>query len=292
MRYLLRYHAEYRYSGPVFDQHNVLRVTPATTPQQRVRGFRVVVEPSARTRMYSDYFGTDVVEFNVPGEHERLAITAEGEVVNEEPDPPPDGGWELTKTDEYRSRGGEFLLHTGDEPGNGGLASLREAIAADSPRGTLEALCRVIPDRFEYRPGATFVGSTVDDLLEGGAGVCQDFVHLSLILLRDAGIAARYVSGYLFAGPPSTGQTPSNGGGNSVEVNTHAWVEALVPGSGGAESAWIGADPTNRKLAGDEHVKIGHGRHYGDVAPIRGVYRGAGGTTDHEVNVRMTRLTS
>ena len=285
MRFSLRYHAEYRYSGPVFDQHNVLRVTPATTPLQRVRGFRVVVEPSARTRTYSDYFGTEVVEFNVPGEHDRLAITAEGEVISEEPGTSPEGGWDLTKSDAYTSRGGEFLLHTDDEPGNGKLSSLREAIAADSPRETVEALCRVIPDRFEYRPGATFVGSTVDDLLEGGAGVCQDFVHLSLILLRDAGIAARYVSGYLFA-------APDNGGGNSVEVNTHAWVEALVPGPNGDEPAWVGADPTNRKLAGDEHVKIGHGRHYGDVAPIRGVYRGAGGTTGHEVNVRMTRLTS
>jgi transglutaminase-like putative cysteine protease len=285
MRYLLRYHAEYRYSGPVFDQHNVLRVTPATTPLQRVRGFRVVVEPSARTRTYSDYFGTEVVEFNVPGEHERLAITAEGEVVNEQPSGPPDGDWELTKADAYTARGGEFLLRADDEPGNGGLAELRAAIAADTPRETLKALCRVVPDRFEYKPGATFVGSTVDDLLEGGAGVCQDFVHLSLILLRDAGIAARYVSGYLFA-------ASGNGSGNSVEVNTHAWVEALVPGAEGEEAVWVGADPTNRKLAGDEHVKIGHGRHYGDVAPIRGVYRGAGGATGHEVNVRMTRVTS
>ena len=125
-------------------------------------------------------------------------------------------------------------------------------------------------------------------------------MHLSLILLRDAGIAARYVSGYLFAGPSSAGQAPRGSGGasaqlssgNSVEVNTHAWVEALLPGADGDEPVWIGADPTNRKLAGDEHVKIGHGRHYGDVAPIRGVYRGAGGTTGHEVNVRMTRLTS
>ena len=285
MRYQLRYHAEYRYSGPVFDQHNVLRVTPATTPLQRVRGFRVVVEPSARTRAYSDYFGTDVIEFNVPGEHERLAITAEGEVVNEEPAPPPDGSWDLTQTDAYTGRGGEFLLHSGDEPQNGRLTELHEAIATDSPRETLEALCRVVPDRFEYRRGVTFVGSTVDDLLDGGAGVCQDFVHLSLILLRDAGIAARYVSGYLFAGP-------ENGAGNSVEVNTHAWVEGLVPGPDGEEPTWVGADPTNRKLAGDEHVKIGHGRHYGDVAPIRGVYRGTGGTAAHEVNVRMTRLTS
>jgi transglutaminase-like putative cysteine protease len=285
MRYQLRYHAEYRYSAPVFDQHNVMRVTPATTPLQRVRGFRVVVEPNARTRAYSDYFGTEVVEFNVPAEHDRLVITAEGEVVNEEPDPPLGGGWELTRTDEYTSRGGEFLLHSGDEPGNGRLAGLRDAIAADSPRETLEALCTVVPDRFEYRRGVTFVGSTVDDLLDGGAGVCQDFVHLSLILLRDAGIAARYVSGYLFAGP-------ENGQGNSIEVNTHAWVEALVPGPDGEEASWVGADPTNRKLAGDEHVKIGHGRHYGDVAPIRGVYRGSGGTADHEVSVRMTRVTS
>ncbi len=302
MRYLLRYHAEYRYSGPVFDQHNVLRVTPATTPLQRVRGFRVVVEPSARTRTYSDYFGTEVIEFNVPGEHERLAITAEGEVTTEEPAAPPEGGWDLTRAEAYTSRGGEFLLHTDDEPANGGLADLQDAIAADTPRATLEALCRVIPDRFEYRKGATFVGSTVDDLLEGGAGVCQDFVHLSLILLRRAGLATRYVSGYLFAGPPAAGQLPrgsgaaspqlSNGGGNSVEVNTHAWVEALVPGPAGEPASWVGADPTNRKLAGAEHVKIGHGRHYGDVAPIRGVYRGAGGTAGHEVSVRMTRLTS
>ncbi len=208
MRYLLRYHAEYRYSGPVFDQHNVLRVTPATTPLQRVRGFRVVVEPSARTRTYSDYFGTEVIEFNVPGEHERLAITAEGEVSTEEPAAPPDGGWDLTRAEAYTSRGGEFLLHTDDEPGNGGLAELHDAITADTPRATLEALCRVIPDRFEYRKGATFVGSTVDDLLVGGAGVCQDFVHLSLILLRRAGLATRYVSGYLFAGPPAAGQLP------------------------------------------------------------------------------------
>jgi transglutaminase-like putative cysteine protease len=284
MRFSLRYHAEYRYAGPVFDQHNVLRVTPATTPLQRVRGFRVIVEPSARTRTYRDYFGTEVVAFNVPGEHDRLVITAEGEISTEEPGDPPRGAWELARTDAYTARGGEFLLSTGDEPPNGGLAHLRVAIAGDTPRETLEALCRVIPDRFEYRRGVTFVGSTVDDLLEGGAGVCQDFVHLALILLRDAGIAARYVSGYLFA-------APEDGGDNdSVEVDTHAWVEALVPAADGGGATWVGADPTNRKLAGAEHVKIGHGRFYGDVAPIRGVYRGAGAAAEHKVSVRMTRL--
>ena len=285
MRFALRYHAEYRYSAPVFDQHNVLRVTPATTPLQRVRGFRVVVEPGARTLTYHDYFGTEVVAFNVPGEHDRLAITAEGEVVTEEPGAPPAGLWELIRAHAYTARGGEFLLHTDDEPANGALQELSAAIAEDTPRATLEGLCQVIPDRFEYRPGATFVGSTVDDLIEGGAGVCQDFVHLALILLRGAGIAARYVSGYLFT-------APENGGDASVEVDTHAWVEALLPGVDGEAATWVGADPTNRKLAGDEHVKIGHGRFYGDVAPIRGVYRGAAGEAEPEVSVRMTRLTS
>ena len=283
MRFSLRYHAEYRYDGPVFDQHNVLRVKPATTPLQRVRGFRLTVEPSARTRTYADYFGTEAIEFNVPGEHERLAITAEAEVTTQAPSEPVAASWEATRGKDYTDAGGEFLLHTDDEPGNGVLDDLHAAVRADAPDETLLRVCQVIPDRFEYRRGVTFVGSTVDDLLAGGAGVCQDFVHLALILLRQQGIAARYVSGYLFA-------TPKEGGGDSVEVDTHAWLEALLPGTDGGEPGWVGADPTNRRLAGEQHVKIGHGRFYGDVAPIRGVYKGSATGSEHEVSVKMTRL--
>jgi transglutaminase-like putative cysteine protease len=241
------------------------------------------VEPSARTRSYADYFGTEVVEFNVPGEHERLAITAEAEVTTEAPPPPTAGTWEASRESSYTDAGGEFLLHTDDEPRNGALDELHAAVRADAPHETLLRACQVIPDRFEYRPGATFVGSTVDDLLEGGAGVCQDFVHLALILLRQQGIAARYVSGYLFA-------APGDGGQDSVEVDTHAWIEALLPGQDGDRPGWVGADPTNRRLAGEKHVKIGHGRFYGDVAPIRGVYKGAAGSAQHDVSVKMTRL--
>jgi transglutaminase-like putative cysteine protease len=283
MRFALRYHAEYRYSEPVFDQHNVLRVKPTTTPLQRVRNFRLTVEPSARTRAHVDYFGTEAIEFNVAGEHDRLAITAEAEVTTEPPDEPPAAGSEGIRAPGYVDAGGEFLLSTGDEPRNGALADLHAAVDAQGPQETLLRVCDVIPERFEYRKGATFVGSTVDDLLEGGAGVCQDFVHLALILLRRRGIAARYVSGYLFA-------APGTGGGDSVEVDTHAWIEALLPAPNGGEPQWVGADPTNRKLAGDQHVKIGHGRFYGDVPPIKGVYKGAPGEAEHDVNVRMTRL--
>jgi transglutaminase-like putative cysteine protease len=283
MKFALRYRTEYRYSAPVFDQHNSLRVKPASGPLQRVRNFRLSVDPTARTRTYRDYYGTEVIDFNVAGEHERLAITAEGEVTTEAPSDPSAGGWEGARGEEYTTAGSEFLLRTDDEPRGGTLDALIEDVRQADPLATLEAVCELIPDRFEYSPGSTFVGSTVDDLLEAGGGVCQDFVHLSLILLRRHGIAARYVSGYLFA-------APEDGGTDSVEVDTHAWMEALLPSENGGGPAWVGADPTNRTLAGETHVKIGHGRFYGDVPPIKGVYRGAGGEAEHDVSVKMTRL--
>ena len=98
--------------------------------------------------------------------------------------------------------------------------------------------------------------------------MCQDFVHLSLVLLRRRGIAARYVSGYLWA-------APEDDGADSVEVDTHAWLEALLPGTDGrGEPVWVSADPTNRRLAAETHVKIGHGRFYSDVPPVKGLYMG------------------
>ena len=131
--------------------------------------------------------------------------------------------------------------------------------------------------------GVTYVGSTVEDLLEAGGGVCQDFVHLALILLRRHGIASRYVSGYLFAAPP-------DGGADSVEVDTHAWFELLLPDGGErGEPVWVGLDPTNRARADERYVKIGHGRHYDDVPPIKGVYRGVG-EAELSASVTMTRL--
>ena len=151
---------------------------------------------------------------------------------------------------------------------------------ADTPVGVLRKLVEVIPDRFEYRPGVTYVGSTVADLLAAGAGVCQDFAHLALLLLRRHGLGARYVSGYLWA-PPEGEEDAA-----SAEVQTHAWIEALLPGDDGL--TWVSADPTNRTLGGESHVKIGHGRHYADVPPIKGVFRGGAGSK-LSASVRMTR---
>jgi transglutaminase-like putative cysteine protease len=204
-------------------------------------------------------------------------------VATSAPPNPPEGSWRAAEGDGYRGRAIEFLLPYEGEPDDLRVDELVGLVRADTPLGTLERVVQVIPDRFEYRAGVTYVGSKVEDLLDAGAGVCQDFAHLALVLLRRNGIAARYVSGYLFAPPEGSEE------GDSAEVETHAWLEALVPpGEDGGEPLWVGIDPTNRCLAGEHYVKIGHGRHYRDVPPIKGVYRGTA-TAKLDASVRMHR---
>ena len=283
MNFAIRYATEYTYDEPVSDNLNALRVRPATTSNQRCDEFNVRVEPESRLGRHVDYFGTEVIEFGVSKPHSHLSIEVRARVVTSQPDDPPDASWSALEAGAYRDAAGEFLLAAPDEPDNGRLGEMLATTRARTPLATLGLLTELVPDRFEYRPGVTYVYSSIDDLLDGGAGVCQDFVHLALILLRRQGIAARYVSGYLFA-------APEDGGADSVEVDTHAWLEALLPGAGGrGEPVWVGADPTNRGLVGESHVKIGHGRRYADVPPIKGVYRG-GATAALNAGVKMTRL--
>jgi transglutaminase-like putative cysteine protease len=283
MHFAIRFLTEYVYDAPVSDNLNALRVRPATTSTQRCDEFTVRIDPEARVGRHSDYFGTEVLEFGIVRPHERLSIDVRARVVTADPPQPPDVAWAALDTEAYAEAAGEYLLPALDEPPPEMIEELCAAVRADTPLATVQRLCDLIPDRYEYRPGVTYVGSTVEEFLETGAGVCQDYVHLGLIMLRRTGLAARYVSGYLWA-------APEDEGADSVEVETHAWLEALLPGADGrGEPVWVGADPTNRQLAGEHHVKIGHGRHYADVPPVRGVYQG-NAHSQLEASVHMTRL--
>jgi transglutaminase-like putative cysteine protease len=283
LHFAIRYLTEYQYGAAVTDNLNALRVRPATTSSQRCDEFHTRIEPEARVSRHLDYFGTEVLEFGIPTAHEQLIIDVRARVVTSEPPEPPDGSWESLLSEAYLDAAGEFALPWQDQPVIHGLDDLHDALDADSPLETLELLCELVPDRFDYRPGVTYVGSTIGDLLKLRAGVCQDFVHLSLVLLRRRGIAARYVSGYLWA-------APEDGGADSLEVDTHAWLEALLPGTDGhGEPMWVGADPTNRTLAKETHVKVGHGRFYADVPPVKGLYLG-GATSQLTAAVSMSRL--
>ncbi len=268
MHFAIRYLTEYAYEGPVSDNLNALRVRPATTSCQRCDEFHTRIDPEARVSRYLDYFGTEVLEFGVPTEHERLTIDVRARVTTSDQPQSPEGAWEELRSESYLDAAGEFALPWQDQPAVEGLAEMQGALDCSTPLEAVQLLCELVPDRFEYRPGVTYVGSSVSDLLQAGAGVCQDFVHLSLLLLRRHGIAARYVSGYLWA-------APQDGGADSLEMDTHAWLEALMPGvQDGSEPVWVGVDPTNRRLAGETHVKIGHGRFYADVPPVKGLYMG------------------
>ncbi len=282
MHFAIRHLTEYHYDGSVSDNLNALRVRPATTSTQRCDEFHARIDPETRVSRHIDYFGTEVLEFGIPTSHDHLTIDVRARVVTSAPPDPPAGPWNALTTAGYGEAAGEYLLPWADEGLPARVDELTTAIRATSPLATLRLMCEFVPDEFAYRRGATYVGSTVADLLEAGAGVCQDFVHLGLILLRRHGIAARYVSGYLWA-------APEDGGSDSLEVDTHAWLEALLPGTDGrGEPVWVGADPTNRRLATETHVKIGHGRFYADVPPVKGVYRGPSASL--EAGVTMSRL--
>ena len=207
---------------------------------------------------------------------------------------------------EAASRGtdGRVLRHAGAQQhtchhlANPGAADQRRSrrAAAERVAGFAQSASDLIHERFEYVKGATHVNSSIADSLQVGAGVCQDFAHLLLGVLRKRGIPARYVSGYLVP------QNENNPAAKLEEViggqASHAWAEAYIPDSG-----WVPLDPTLGKPVGMRHVRVAYGRDYADVAPVRGVYKGHAGqrlsvdvsvrpAIDDEGNERMAETTA
>ena len=133
----------------------------------------------------------------------------------------------------------------------------------DDPLVSARELCAKLHDVFEYIPGHTHVDSPIEDILETGQGVCQDYAHVMASIVRGWGVPCRYVSGYL--GPETTGEATGE---------SHAWVECWFPGVG-----WLGFDPTNNTEGDERHVRVAIGRDYADVPPSRGVFRGNVGSS-------------
>ncbi len=177
MNYDIHYLIEYQYSGTVTDNLNTLRVRPANTATQRCDEFKVRLDPEARLTRHIDYFGAEVLEFGVARPHDRLRIDVNARVATSPPPEPPTGIWQSLRADPYQLAGTEYLQPAPDQPDDAAIADLAAAIYGETPLQTVLNLCEVIPNRFTYLPGATYVGSTIDDLLVGGAGVCQDFAH-------------------------------------------------------------------------------------------------------------------
>src|SRR5262245_720844 len=275
-RYRLIHVTEFRYDGPVSESYNTVRLRPRDDEFQSCLSFKLQTDPASRTSSYLDQCANWVHGLNVLGLHGAPRIDTQSLVHVYRPSTIPTESISLQAVDSVQDDFDEhfdFLAPTAYVPHPPALQRLIDAAELDGAPtlvGFGLKLASIIRDRFRYEKGATHVQSTVLDAIGTGAGVCQDFAHLMLAAVRMRGIPGRYVSGYLVPAS-ATGADPSAEdviGGQA----SHAWMEMLLPGFG-----WMGLDPTLGEPVGARHVRVAHGRDYGDVAPVRGVYKGHAG---------------
>lgn len=282
MYYSIRHLTKFLYSNPVSESMMETRMHPRSDQNQRCLTFHLSVSPRCRVFSYRDHLANQVHHFDIPGQHGQLVIVAES-LVEVQPAPQipaflaPDAWDEL---DEMIEQGDywEMLLPSEFAVGTPSLDALAEELDVrrrDDPLMALHQLNEQIFNHFEYVPRSTKVDSPIDLALLTHAGVCQDFAHIMITLVRSKlRIPCRYVSGYLFHGQSDHDR--------SVNSATHAWVEALIPQLG-----WVGFDPTNWLIAGDRHIRTAIGRDYSDVPPTHGIFRGSA-KSELTVAVRVT----
>ncbi len=279
MAYRLRieHRTLYRYTNFVYSSFNEARITPMTTAGQLVLESRIEVEPPTGVQTYVDYWGSLVHAFDIQQPHDTLSITARSVVEATGSSPAmAEKTWAELNDDRVRDRWSELLAPTGQVPTDERLTDLAGELRRElSPPEAVEAAVNWVRDRLAYVSGTTGVHTSAIEAWEGGRGVCQDFAHLTLALLRAMGVPSRYCSGYHL---PSADVEV----GSTVDGDSHAWVEAWT-------GDWFGFDPTGGEPTGDRHVLVARGRDYSDVTPIKGIYQG-GPTSDLEVTVRLTRL--
>jgi transglutaminase-like putative cysteine protease len=276
-RYHLVHITEFSYDTPVSESYNEVRLRPMEDDRQSCISFRLVTSPASKGLSFRDAMGNWVHHFNVLAGHRRLKVEAESVVLAHDAPAAVPCTMSLAEFDaldpEWNEDYVDFLSPSGYVPLLPELWHLTfeaELRGQGSVSGFAQAASDLIHEKFRYVKGATHVHSSIRDSMALGAGVCQDFAHLLLAVLRMRGLPGRYVSGYLVpqgAGGPDARLEEVIGGQAS-----HAWVEVYMPGSG-----WVALDPTLGGPVGLRHVRIAYGRDYGDVAPLRGVYRGQSG---------------
>jgi transglutaminase-like putative cysteine protease len=274
----IRHMTAYEYERPVTSSYNEARITPISNDRQLVLESEVEVTPPASVYRYWDWWGTLVHSFDLQEPHDRLVITGTSVVETSAPPgtPPAPATWADLASPEVRDRYSDVLAASRYVPLTGGVAAAAAAIDGSlDPLATCAAVVGWVRDRIRYERGATTVSTTAADALEIGAGVCQDFTHVALGLLRSRGVPARYVSGYLH---PSATAEP----GQTLAGQSHAWIEAWV-------GDWMPFDPTNGSAVGERHVVVGRARDYADLPPLNGIFHG-GPATSLGVTVELTRL--
>jgi transglutaminase-like putative cysteine protease len=272
MLFRIRHATSIDYEQPAYESHNEIRMRARDGPRQRWLKFALEVDPVGTALDYQDFYGNPVQIVSIYPRHASLRIVADSLV---ERLPEPDESATPTTFRDFLAQDSarnaleyDFLNPSVFVPFSEPLRRFFWMAHPASDEDVSEYVQRVVAyigDQFEYEPGVTQVHSTADEILTIGGGVCQDFAHLTLGVLRLAGVPARYVSGYL---------APATDSAAAAQVGvraSHAWIEAQLPGLG-----WVGFDPTHGCRADYRHLRVGVGRDYADVPPFKGVFRSAG----------------
>jgi transglutaminase-like putative cysteine protease len=269
---------EVSYAGPVLTSFNEARMTPLTLPTQTTLEARLTVGPgSVPVWTYRDYWGTRVTSFELPEPHDHLVIRSSATVATAAAAAASDSlSWGAVRYAVARSRLLEFRLPTPlTTMGPEAVETAIGDVSAMAPDEAAAAIAARVHERVTFLPGATGVRTGAQEAWDKGQGVCQDMAHVTVALLRAAGLPARYVSGYLH---PDPWAEP----GRTAIGQSHAWAEYWA-------GSWSALDPTSLAPVGARHVIVARGRDYNDVPPLKGTYRGA---PERAMNVRveLTRL--
>ena len=292
MQYRVRHTTEYIYQDRVSFCYNLAFLVPRSAMRQQCISNQIHVEPyTAYSSKVEDYFGNTSYHFEIQVPHQKLVITSESEVRVDNQNNALQLDFGITyaqakdimansvSSDVIESK--EFLLPSPAIKLSQGIQDYAaSSFKADRPLlSSVRELTNRIFEDFTYDPEATTVATPLEDVLEKKRGVCQDFAHFEIACLRSMGIPAKYVSGYIETQPPP-GQEKLVGTDAS-----HAWIAVYSPSEG-----WFEFDPTNDKLAADQHIITAWGRDYFDVTPVKGVIFGGGKAPKLNVAVDVSRL--
>jgi len=269
----------YAYADVVEASFNEVRMTPLNADGQVLLSHHLEVSPNSTLHPYTDYWGAFVESFDVHVPHRRLEVTAISTVdTASEVSVGSAVSWEVMRSTRIADEYAEYLVPThlaDDASADPARAEIVLRMhSAPSPSAAANLAFTQTRDHIRYSPGTTTVDTTAKQAWSAGQGVCQDFTHACLSLLRAAGIPARYVSGYLHTEAPTPGQT--------VLGESHAWLDYW-------DGGWRSVDPTNDRRVGPAHVIVARGRDYSDVPPLKGIYAG-GASEGLGVTVEITQI--